>query len=482
MILEVVYIINLNSYFELYKVSYEKSFILLFVVISSINIIGQDYFVKTIPSISGDYRSLIAQLSDSTYLLSYQSSSVNYLAAFDEEGDTIWTRSYSFLGPNVTFWKILETKNNEYLILVHPRSILKVNNLGDTIWSKSINSDAGARYFDFCVDNNNNIIVVGVDDSCPNSFGGSCGYAAKLDSLGNEILSFSNSFPRGYNYYYTVKSDSFGNYIIGGQYIWGAVQGESSIVIVDSLGLLIHEKRYLQPGRTLFYIEELMILDDGNILFESSSVSKSNLPDSTYLTKLDSVGGFIWRKGFKGNASKWEPRFIRKSSSGYLLANLVEPFAPLSNSIQLMLIDSNYNFVWQRSFSSLFFRSLSDVFVDHKGDILMTGVANNSTTGDDVYLIKTDANGLFSSINSGFREISPDLKVYPNPSKGIVTVESEVKIEILEVYSAIGKLLSASATFNTTTTTVELPKANGIYILKLMMKNGEVFSKKVIKQ
>jgi len=192
----------------------KKSIILLFVVLSSTNIIGQDYFVKTIPSITGDYSSSIAQLSDSTYLLSYKSSSVNYLAAFDEEGYAVWTRSYSFLGPNVTFLKILQTKNNEYLILAHPRSILKVNNLGDTIWSKSVNSDAGARYFDFCVDNKNNIVVVGVDDSCPISSSGACGYAAKLDSSGNEILSFNNSFPGGYNYYFTVKSDSFGNYIV----------------------------------------------------------------------------------------------------------------------------------------------------------------------------------------------------------------------------------------------------------------------------
>ena len=143
-----------------------------------------------------------------------------------------------------------------------------------------------------------------------------------------------------------------------------------------------------------------------------------------------------------------------------------------------MLIDSNYNFVWQRSFNSLSFHSLRDVFVDHKGDILMTGVAYNSTTGDDVYIIKTDANGLFSSINSGFREIRPDLKVYPNPSKGIVIVESKGAIKTIEVYSAIGKLLSASATFNTTTTTVELPKETGMYFLK----KGDVVTKKIIKQ
>ena len=108
----------------------------------------------------------------------------------------------------------------------------------------------------------------------------------------------------------------------------------------------------------------------------------------------------------------------------------------------------------------------------------MTGVAYNSTTGDDVYIIKTDANGLFSSINSGFREIRPDLKVYPNLSKGIVIVESKGAIKTIEVYSAIGKLLSASATFNTTTTTVELPKETGMYFLK----KGDVVTKKIIKQ
>tara|TARA_B110000503_G_scaffold143439_1_gene244879 strand:- start:2539 stop:2760 length:222 start_codon:yes stop_codon:yes gene_type:complete len=73
------------------------------------------------------------------------------------------------------------------------------------------------------------------------------------------------------------------------------------------------------------------------------------------------------------------------------------------------------------------------------------------------------------------------LKVYPNPSKGIVTVEGEVKIEILEVYSAIGKLLSTLTPLSIASA-VELPKAPGVYFIKVHLKGGEVVTKKVIKK
>ncbi|MFT6167842.1 MAG: hypothetical protein ACJASF_002552 [Vicingaceae bacterium] len=77
------------------------------------------------------------------------------------------------------------------------------------------------------------------------------------------------------------------------------------------------------------------------------------------------------------------------------------------------------------------------------------------------------------------------VKVYPNPANGIVTFESEVGIETVEVYDLRGKLLQNSFKLlnSRSVTEVDLTNFNsGIYFLKLMMENGEGVTKKIIKQ
>lgn len=69
-------------------------------------------------------------------------------------------------------------------------------------------------------------------------------------------------------------------------------------------------------------------------------------------------------------------------------------------------------------------------------------------------------------------------KLYPNPTSGIVTVQSETAIKNITIYNQIGQLIS-----NQNDTQIDLSNApSGIYILHIDFENGQKSVQKIIKK
>jgi photosystem II stability/assembly factor-like uncharacterized protein len=87
--------------------------------------------------------------------------------------------------------------------------------------------------------------------------------------------------------------------------------------------------------------------------------------------------------------------------------------------------------------------------------------------------------------------IAPQYEVYPNPTKGIVNIQFVEGLDRVEVYDIAGKLLEDFVDFDSAQSDKSTERVNkinltnyenGIYFLKLTIKSGKVYSKKVIKQ
>src|SRR5690606_24072405 len=71
------------------------------------------------------------------------------------------------------------------------------------------------------------------------------------------------------------------------------------------------------------------------------------------------------------------------------------------------------------------------------------------------------------------------IKLYPNPTNGILYIETSQEIQSYEVYNLIGqRLLSGSFTGSIDMKDI----SKGTYIIRLTTPNGEVFTEKVIKE
>ena len=78
-----------------------------------------------------------------------------------------------------------------------------------------------------------------------------------------------------------------------------------------------------------------------------------------------------------------------------------------------------------------------------------------------------------------------NLKVYSNPSNGIVIIDSEAEIELAQVYDLKDRILQNYVMLSDCRSVTEIDITNfdsGIYFLKLIMENGEILTKKIVKE
>ena len=74
-------------------------------------------------------------------------------------------------------------------------------------------------------------------------------------------------------------------------------------------------------------------------------------------------------------------------------------------------------------------------------------------------------------ITSGIEEVEKSLKVYPNPSSGVVNIESTEPIGIIQVYNLTGKMVFSE---QVKSTSLSLNLEPGMYVLRMRSKTEKI--------
>ncbi len=86
---------------------------------------------------------------------------------------------------------------------------------------------------------------------------------------------------------------------------------------------------------------------------------------------------------------------------------------------------------------------------------------------------------MFSTLNINDFELLNGLSVYPNPVSNLLTIDSEIPLTKVEIYSILGKKVKEiNSDFNSIRTN---NLSNGVYIFKIYSENG-IATKKLIKK
>jgi blue copper oxidase len=83
----------------------------------------------------------------------------------------------------------------------------------------------------------------------------------------------------------------------------------------------------------------------------------------------------------------------------------------------------------------------------------------------------------------GINNLSTDFKglsIYPNPTKGNITIEGLGNIKTINVFSIEGKLLVTKNVAINNATEIEMPKTKGTYLLEIISKGGARTTRKII--
>ena len=357
---------------------------------------------------------------------------------------------------------------------------LKTN--GDSLKTTYLDLQFNDRIHDLYVESDSVLIALGIySDSSITDFKP---FITRLDTSGY-VLWFKTHNKSGYDE--TIKNLQP---VPGGGYVFSGTEEETPnghtdlfLTKVDSIGNLVWKQYYHEAfSQRGGHVE---VLRDGNYAMFGTGYTPHNADRA--ILKIDQAGNLIWRKKHGTNLDEGYIVGKELPNGNFICAGTsIRTYNSMQiDDVNLSMLDSSGNLLWSRDYNYHGLGTneyVKDLIITSDGGFAMTGFILNApgNTGNDVFVLKTDTNGLITSLNSGFREVTPDMRVYPNPTKDVVNVPYIEGLERIDVYDLGGKLLSTSTPLRMTTT-VEIPVKNGIYILKLVTKNGEVFSKKVIK-
>jgi hypothetical protein len=315
-------------------------------------------------------------------------------------------------------------------------------------------------------------------------------YVANIDTVGDVLWFKTHSKLNHDAEIKNLQATSDGGYVFSGTEV-ETLGGHTDLFLtkVDIVGDLVWKQYYNEPlSQKNGHVE---VLRDGNYALFGTGYHP--LAAQRAILKIDQAGNLIWRRkhginnldeGYNVGKELPNGNFICAGSSIRMYNGLQV------DDINLSMLDSAGNLLWSRDYN---YHGLDinqyvrDLIVTSDGGFAMTGFILNAPggTGNDVFVLKTDTNGLITSLNSGFREVTPDMRVYPNPTKDFVNVPYVEGLERIELYDVGGKLLQNFVILSDSRSVNKIDLSNytnGIYILKLYMKNGEIYSKKVIKE
>ena len=215
----------------------------------------------------------------------------------------------------------------------------------------------------------------------------------KTDAFGNE--QWNNTFGgNGDDEGYCVKQTTDGGYIIAGlTNSFGAGLKDFYLVKTDSLGSLLWQRTFGGANDDEAY--SVLQTNDGGFIAAGVTSSFSNGGRDVFLVKTDPSGNFVWQKNLGGLSSDGAWDIQHTSDGGFIIAGWTFSHGPgfLGNA-WLLKTDSLGNEQWNKVFGGTEVDRAYSVQQTTDGGYILTGYTDSFGAGlYDMLLIKTDNTG-----------------------------------------------------------------------------------------
>jgi hypothetical protein len=421
-----------------------------------------------------------------------------FIQKLDKNGNFCWAKQLSSTNPDQSFSITLDDFSNLYITGYFDQTmdfdpsinsfnlnpingeiyILKLDTAGTFKWAKQLGGTSN-RTNSIQVDKNGYIYLTG-DFTAGGDFDPSIN-TFSLTPVGNEDV-------------FIVKLDSNG-VLKWAKQIGGSSRDIGTGIAVDSLSNVFLTGTFISP----------------TINFDTISFTKSggsNTYSDYFVTKLDSLGNYLWIKIF-GSIEDDEANSICLDKFGNLYitgrfrttvdfdpsSSLFNLSAGNNSAIYIQKLDNNGSFIWAGQMgygTSWNYNSGNSILVDKNSNILTTGsfvstvdfdpnvgVVNLVGSGGyDIFIHKLNQ-GITVSLNNYTSIIGYTL--YPNPSKGQFSVVMDMLNEKtnLKVYNLIGEIIYEQE-ISSSTTEIDLNLKAGMYLIYITDKNSSSINKIII--
>ena len=389
---------------------------------------AQQTWTKTYGGLNDDWGYSVRQSSDGGYIVTGYTDSFGagaadvYLIKTDSTGDTLWTRTYGGTNDDDSR-SVQQTQDGGYIITGTTKSfgvgnrdlwLIRTNASGDTLWTRTYGgSDDDWGYF-VRQTSDGGYIVTGYTYS----FGAGAAdvYLIKTDSTGDTLWTRTYG-GSGNDEGFSVQQTSDGGYIIAGYTgSFGAGYEDVYLVKTDSLGDTLWTKTYGGPS----YDEGCFVqqTSDGGYVVAGYTDSFGAGIRDVYLVKTDSLGDTLWTKTYGGVYYDVGCSVQQTSDGGYVVVGTTMSFGSVAYNVYLIKTNAFGDTLWTKTYGGVSYDEGCFVQQALDGGYIVAGKTSSFGAGNnDVYLIKTDANGNaeVEEEKSSAPKIEVRLKAIPNP-------------------------------------------------------------------
>jgi hypothetical protein len=265
--------------------------------------------------------------------------------------------------------------------------LIKTDESGNIIWAKTYGGTNNDYASSVQQTSDGGYIVAGET----HSFGVDSGdiFLIKTDANGNVIWAKTYGGTR-YDWASSVQQTSDGGYIVAGSTnSFGGSNEAIFLIKTDANGNVIWAKTYWEGAFNLAYSVQ-QTSDGGYIVAGWTSCLYYNI----FLIKTDANGDVQWAKTYGGTRYDWAYSVQQTSDGGYIVAGGTESFGAGYDDIFLIKTDANGNIQWAKTYGGTDNDYASSVQQTSDGGYIVAGRTYSFGAGSsDIFLIKTDANG-----------------------------------------------------------------------------------------
>lgn len=141
------------------------------------------------------------------------------------------------------------------------------------------------------------------------------------------------------------------------------------------------------------YAKSLQQTSDGGFIVAGYTNSYGNGREDVFLIKTDAYGAEQWSKTFGGASRDYGESVQQTSDGGYIITGHTDSYGAGEEDVYLIKTDINGIEQWSKTFGSASYDRGFSVRQAHDGGYIIAGYTDSIDDSRDIYLIKVDADG-----------------------------------------------------------------------------------------